>query len=667
MPLADPAISSDRDRVLDATDIVRLVGDHCALRAKGREYVCLCPFHDDHKPSMYVVPHKQIYHCFSCGAGGNAIDFVMGHLGMTFPEALAHLAERAGIELTPRSAEHRAALRAAASDRQQLAEASSFALSFFRGILRHGEHGAAARAMIERRGITPDMVEAFQLGAAPRRADGLARTVSARGLAPAPFVDAGLLKQRPGSDRYDAFRDRLVFPILDQFGRPIAFGGRRLDDEDQPKYLNSPESVLFDKSAVLYGLHRAFQPIRKADRAIVTEGYTDVVACHQAGFDTVVATLGTALTRKHAAQLRRICSRVVLLFDGDEAGQRAADRAIEVVFGDALDVRIAILPDGADPDDLLSAADGRERFMALVDAAEDALAYRFRRLETSLRERGVSDDVRAQAIESELVRLLELGLDELSPIRRQTVVRRLARLGDVDEQTIVETLRRQRGPRRGAAQPTSTKRDSTSESELEPISPAMTSTPAAHLLGCLLAAPELPDLVTRLDPAADFREDLDDALAVDAYASRRVGRLAESIRSLLDALGDRQVADPSAAELLHRLEDPEDRALASALVAEVERVTDGEAARLAEHWTACLQRVRRTLARVRGSDAAPPTPSPPAELADRLALARERHGRLGGNPLALPRPVESPLRPDRPAASTVDHTPRIVTQGDTPQ
>ncbi|MEM8835276.1 MAG: DNA primase, partial [Planctomycetota bacterium] len=365
--MAQREFPDNRGKVLEAVDIVDVVGDSVSLKRKGSEYVGLCPFHDDHKPSMYVVPGKQIFHCFSCGAGGNAIDFVMRHHGLDFREALRALADKAGIELEQarRSGGTESASGSGVS-RGELSDANAMAQSFFRAIFDHPQHGAVARTSAERRGISNEMIERFGIGASPDRFDGLLQTAQKRGVDQRVLLEAGLLKRSERGKVYDGFRNRLMFPIRDAMGRVIAFGARRLDEEDNPKYLNSPESDLFNKSRALFGLFEATKAIQRERTAIVTEGYTDVVACHQAGVEHAVAALGTAFTKEHARVLKRLCDRVVLLFDGDEAGQRAADRAIEAFFAEPIDVQIVVLPDGADPDDMLKQEGGRERFLALV-------------------------------------------------------------------------------------------------------------------------------------------------------------------------------------------------------------------------------------------------------------------------------------------------------------
>jgi len=255
--------NDDRNRVLEAVDIVRLIGEDTRLTPKGRDFVGLCPFHDDSSPSMRVVPEKQMYWCFPCGAGGSAFDWMMNRHKMTFPEALKHLAEWAGVELAPWKPDRGGDSGGAGdeprspSERKRIADANGKTHAFFRMLLGHDTHGAEARAYLERRGVNAAMIEAFELGYAPDGWDGLTKTIDAKGWAKADFELAQVIKARKQGDGYfDFLRHRLVFPILDALGRPIAFGGRVLSADDDPKYLNSPETPLFNKSATLYGLPR---------------------------------------------------------------------------------------------------------------------------------------------------------------------------------------------------------------------------------------------------------------------------------------------------------------------------------------------------------------------------------------------------------------------------
>jgi len=445
------ALNNDRERVLQATDLVRLIGEHITLKRSGREHVCICPFHDDHSPSMHVVTHKgtPFYKCFACGASGTAIDFVMHYHKMPFIDALRFLADRASIDLAPRRGDQ------AASDgpsRTDIVRANDLARQFFRQTLKHAELGRAARETIEKRGISPIMVEQFGLGAAPNDWEALGNWARRNRHDGRAFRAAGLVKDRTsGSGLRDTFVNRLTFPICDQMGRTIAFGGRVLNPEDQPKYLNSPESAVFQKSRTLYGLHLAADSIRKHGEAIVTEGYMDVIAMHQHGFSNVVATLGTALSDDHATVLQRLCDRVTLLFDGDEAGQNAADRAVEMFFSRPIDVRICVLPGGCDPDDLLRTPGGIERMTSLLALATDALAFLVRRFKTGL-DGATSISARQRHIEDLLARLADLGLASMSGLRKRMILPSLSDLIGVPMVDLVGMIpRRTRRPPANAA------------------------------------------------------------------------------------------------------------------------------------------------------------------------------------------------------------------------
>ncbi len=417
---------------------MNLIGEQVPLKKKGREFVGLCPFHDDHTPSMHVVPHKGLYKCFSCGAGHNAIDFVMNFHKMEFRDALSYLADRAGITLqepTKREEPH-------GSRKVDLLEANKVAAGFFRILLGRDGAGTAARQVIADRGFSPEVVEAFQLGAAPDQWDGFLQVLRKKGYDLAPFLAAGLVRQSSDGVRtYDYFRNRLIFPICDQLGRPIAFGARKLNPEDEPKYLNSPETTAFNKSRTLYGLHLARKAISETNTAIVCEGYTDVIAMHQAGIRNVVATLGTALTTEHAQILKRICDTVVLLYDGDEAGQKAADRAVEVFFREPIDVEICVLPDGRDPDDLLRLPDGREALLHAVQNGVDALEFLVKRFRREL-ECVESLSGRQKNIEAFFERLGHLGFNQMSGVRKRLVLPVLAQALSVSLRDLEQLLPR---------------------------------------------------------------------------------------------------------------------------------------------------------------------------------------------------------------------------------
>ncbi len=596
--------NDDRRRILESTDIVGLVGEHLALKPKGREFVGLCPFHDDHKPSMYVVPAKQIYHCFSCGAGGNAIDFVMNYHKMEFIDALRFLADRSGLELTPRRAP-----RADADpdqpelSRAALLDASRFAAEFFRAILRHPEHGAAARAMLAKRGLDEDTAETFQIGASPNRWDGLLVTAQKKGVSLEALQRIGLVKPRTeGHGHYDTFRDRLIFPIHDQAGRAIAFGGRRLNDEDEPKYLNSPESALFHKSRTLFALQQASRAIQRENLAIVTEGYMDAIACHQAGLAHTVATLGTAFTPEHARMLQRLCDRVALLFDSDEAGLRAADRAVEAFFAAPIDVKIVRLDGAKDPDELLKQDGGVELLRRAIDNADDALEFRSRRLRDRLAGAGMSG--RARLIEEDLARLAELGLDALSPVRRRLVIRRYADIAGVPESEILRALPKQTARRAEADSPRNDK---------GPVDPR------AGALGALLVDPTIWN---------ELDDDERDAVKEGAYALGPLGAAADAAAALAQ-----DGASPDVSLVASTLDDAEARRAAVALACEIERWTESETERLRDFFRDCLRRIQRD--RALSSDAT----GADHAIQDRLERIRELRRNFGDRPNSLPRPA----------------------------
>ncbi|MEO0477195.1 MAG: DNA primase, partial [Planctomycetota bacterium] len=375
----NPSGNNDRERVHASTDLIRLIGEHVQLRPKGREFAGLCPFHDDKNPSMMVSPQKQIYKCFSCGAGGDCFSFVMDYHKLSFPEALKMLADRSGIELTPfKPGKGGSAPDPKSSDRRKrLLSVNEQALAFFRAQLQ-SPAGEPVRDYLAKRGVSAEMIEQFQLGYAPHSWHALSEEVSAKRLDKPAFEAAGLIANG-NRGLYDKLRHRLIFPIGDRLGRPIAFGGRTLpgNELDDPtvdaKYLNSPETLLFNKSRTLYGLDLAKQPIINSKTAVIVEGYTDVIACHQHDRRNVIAALGTAFTAEHAKDLRRLCDKVVLVFDGDAAGHKAADRAVEVLLTSEIDVAVVILPEGKDPDELLAQGGGEEAWDALIADAPGAM------------------------------------------------------------------------------------------------------------------------------------------------------------------------------------------------------------------------------------------------------------------------------------------------------
>ncbi len=361
--MAERRSSYDVDQVRDRTDLLALIGQHVALKKRGGRYLGLCPFHQEKTPSFNVDPLKGFWHCFGCGKGGDAFKFVMDMERLTFPEALERLAERAGIHPT-----HVIDAPKRKEERDFLFEVNAAAAAAFRKALI-GKAGERTRAYLQQRGITAEHAERFGLGYAPAQWDALVKHLRGRGFAMEMLEKADLVRHRGDGDGcYDRFRHRLMIPIYDRQGRVVAFGGRALSAEDNPKYLNTGETPLFHKGRLLYAMHLAVETMKRRERAIVTEGYFDAIACHLAGFTEAVATLGTALTEEHARDLRRFAENIYLVFDADSAGINAALRG-QAMFREAgANVRIVRLPGGHDPDTFLREA-GAEAFeRALADA-----------------------------------------------------------------------------------------------------------------------------------------------------------------------------------------------------------------------------------------------------------------------------------------------------------
>jgi DNA primase len=358
--IPEDTIQAIRDRV----DLVDLIGRHVTLKKAGRSFKGLCPFHQEKTPSFTVNPERGIFHCFGCGESGNAFAFLMRHENLTFPEAARTLAAECGIEI-PRTGGGEEGVV------ERILAANDAAQKLYRAALASSA-GKAARAYLEQRGLGGDLVERFGIGFAPDRWDAVTTALAKQRIPASLGEKAGLLKQRERGGHYDLLRARITFPIQDVRGRVVGFGGRALGADQQPKYLNSPETPVFRKRESFYGFPFALEPIRRSERAVIVEGYFDLIALHRAGIEAALATCGTALTDGHARNLRRRTRNLVLLFDGDEAGQRAMLRALEVLLPHGLRVRAAALPVGEDPDDFL-ARDGAAALRELVDAAPDAL------------------------------------------------------------------------------------------------------------------------------------------------------------------------------------------------------------------------------------------------------------------------------------------------------
>jgi len=385
------SISSSRDQlknlVKDAADIVQVIGEHVELKRAGTRFTGRCPFHNEKTPSFSVNPQGQFFHCFGCGEHGDVFTFMMKLHHMEFPEALKMMAQKFGIDLPERqlSESEQAQLR----QREQLYAANEAAAVVYQQCLRHPKWGNTARLYLEQRGVPEAMVARYRLGCAPDPEQAswsyLFDQLAAKGFSAEVMDKSGLVVRKERGGHYDRFRSRVMFPISDMTGRVAAFGGRILG-EGQPKYMNSPESPIFDKGRLLFGLHQHRDAIRKSRRALVVEGNFDLLLLAVHGVDNAVAPLGTALTRNHVHSLRSYSDEAVLLFDADAAGLKAAMRSIPFFLAERVEGRVALLPDGHDPDSFVREK-GPEAIAALVENARPLAEFAFDAL---VREHGLT-------------------------------------------------------------------------------------------------------------------------------------------------------------------------------------------------------------------------------------------------------------------------------------
>jgi DNA primase len=417
------------DEIRRRISILDVVSVHVTLKRSGRRYTGLCPFHSEKTPSFTVNPDLGFFYCFGCHAGGDVFDFVMRMGGVAFPDALADLAGRAGVRLERTSDEERTG-----GERERLLRAVGEAAAFFRAQLA-GDGGRAARRYLADRRVSAAAAEAFRLGYAPAAWDGLLRALQTRGFDGAALEQSGLAVARTGGDGYyDALRHRLIFPIHDLQGRPVAFGGRALDDAT-PKYLNTRETALFVKGRFLYALDAARGPIRETGEAVVVEGYMDALACHEFGIRNAVASLGTALTLDQALLLKRFAARVVLVYDADAAGMDAAERGLAIFDQAELPVRVAVLPGEADPDEFLREK-GSDAFRHVLAGAQHVFDYRFAMASRRHDGRTVEGKV---GIVDEMSQLIIIARN---PVRQAEYVRLLAERLGVREDAIRGQIRR---------------------------------------------------------------------------------------------------------------------------------------------------------------------------------------------------------------------------------
>jgi DNA primase len=439
------ALISDQslERVKQAVDIVEVVSAHTDLRRQGARWVGLCPFHEERTPSFSVDPQEKLYHCFGCGVGGDTIKFVEEKEGLGFAEAVELLAERYGVEVEREREDPRAEARR--QQRRRLGELLDRTASFYASYLWESEEAGKARDYLAGRGLAEDVLRGFGVGYAPSAWDKVLVRGQRAGFTVAELRSVGLVQKGRGGGEYDRFRSRIIFPIRDRRGRTLGFGGRAMRSDQGAKYVNTAETDFFHKSHMLYGIDLAKEAIAKAGRAVVVEGYTDVLALHQAGVPEAIGVMGTAITEEQVAALSGMVEEVVLALDADAAGQEAMLRAQRVAAGRSMRLRVAAMPAGEDPAEMVTAEGGAERFRALVEGAVDLPAFQvglvLERTDTS------SPAERDRAL-TEVAPILA-GLGETAS--RDDLVRQVAERLDLEPALVMGRLTAARPPSGGEA------------------------------------------------------------------------------------------------------------------------------------------------------------------------------------------------------------------------
>ncbi|WP_226535210.1 DNA primase [Fictibacillus halophilus] len=393
------------EKVRSSNDIVDVISDYVPLKKQGRNYFGLCPFHGEKSPSFSVSPEKQIYHCFGCGAGGNVFSFLMNIEGYSFIEAVTQLGKKSSIEL-PQMHQQNYSLKST-DEKRKMADIHELLAKLYHHCLLHTKQGRPALDYLENRGFTRESIERFQIGFAPDSWETASQFIQKRELDITLAEKAGLIGKRQSDGKpYDRFRNRIMFPIWDRTGAVVAFGGRVLDGNDEPKYLNSPESKIFQKGKTLYGLNLSRADIRQKQHAVVFEGYVDTIAAYRAGVTNGVATLGTSLTEDHASILKRNVQSVTICYDSDRAGVEAAFRASEILTKQGCTVKISQMPDGMDPDDYISKFGGESFQKDIIGASLTVMAFKIQyyRRGKNLRDEG-ERMIYIEEIISEIARL----------------------------------------------------------------------------------------------------------------------------------------------------------------------------------------------------------------------------------------------------------------------
>lgn len=490
------------ERIRQASDILEVINDFVSLKKRGSNYIACCPFHNEKTPSFNVNPVRQIYKCFGCGKAGDSVRFVMDIENIGYGEALRYLAKKYGVEIEEQEQTPEELLRQ--NERESLLIALNFAKTYFQELMQKTDEGKSiGLSYFRERGFTNPTIDAFELGYSLDQWDGLLQEGIKRGYNPDMLEKAGLIlrKDAEGGGKaktFDRFRGRVMFPIHNVSGRVIAFGARILKtDKNQPKYLNSPETAVYHKSQVLYGIYQAKQAIRQEDVCFLTEGYTDVISLHQAGIKNVVASSGTSLTTEQIRLVARFTPNITILYDGDAAGIKAALRGLDMVLEEGLNLRLLLLPDGEDPDSYVHKV-GAEAFKAYIKQhSQDFIDFKASRW---LTEAGDDPLKRAEGISDVCASITRIP----DPLKRQTLSQRVAQVFHVSEQSVISEinrlLRKQQEQGRKETERQQQRTEATNR-QAPPPQPATTDDINALLNSLSESDGELPDIVV---PDAPF-------------------------------------------------------------------------------------------------------------------------------------------------------------------
>jgi DNA primase len=530
------------EQVREATDIVDVIQEFLPLKRKGRNYWARCPFHQEKTPSFSVSPDKQIFHCFGCQKGGNVFTFIMEHEKLPFPETLKYLANRANIQLPE------VGFRRESKELERLYYAHEVAAAFF---YEHLKESRSTLEYLRKRRLSDETITRFRLGYAPDSWESFIAHAHSKDLKDEDLIKSGLVVQKDDGGIYDRFRNRLTFTIFNTVQKPIAFGARALSKEETAKYLNSPETQLYSKARILYGLSHSRTEIRKAEESIVVEGYFDFLSLYQVGIANVVASSGTAFTREQAQLLARSAAGVTLMFDSDSAGQQAAIRSVDHLFAAGLDVKVVLLPKGEDPDSLARKGG--------VEAVREQLALAKSYVEFSLGTLPDSYENLSLALKNKAIkRLTDLAFKIDDPIKRELFIQEISKWYQIEESVLKQSLK-----------PTASRKPPARPESEKPKTPALEE----DMLGLLLAQPGLLDSVAEKLGPTDFT----DSDTADIYA----------LLILMHQEGDGLVV----AELIDRLEGESQKRKVAALATQDIEVDDPAA--LLNDYLRAFQRRRQ--------------------------------------------------------------------------